>query len=149
MTTRHIRAVLVSAGMPPRAVEATPAAFWTTVGGIPECFARFALTRFGRRVAEVWCRDVACAAPNRSVIAPMFLYREFRGDISGPILITVGDKHRGETLSMTRAEVAKSIAFASRWPSLSQRELLTAREHLRACHVRRVRGRRGGRFKAP
>jgi hypothetical protein len=143
MTTREIRAVLVSVGMPPHVVEATPAALWTTVGGIPECFARFALTRFGRRVAEIWCRDVATAAPNRSVIAPMFLYSEFRGDISGPILITVGDRHRGETLSMTQDEVAKSIAFASRWPSLSRRESTTARGHLRACRVRRVRGRRG------
>jgi hypothetical protein len=83
------------------------------------------------------------------VIAPMFLCCEFRGEISGPIIITVGDGHTGKTLSMTDSEAATSIAFASRWPRLNQPECSTAREHLRACRVRRVRCRRGERCNPP
>jgi hypothetical protein len=149
MKEGNVRAVLVSVGTPPHVVEAPPAALWTVVGGIPERFTRFALTRFGRRVADVWCRDVPSAAPNRCVVTPMFLYSEFRGDISGPILITAGNSKSGEMLSMTEDEATKSIVFASRWPRIYEPEFSTVREHLRACRVRRVRCRLGERSNAP
>jgi hypothetical protein len=139
MTRREIRAVLVEVGMPPRIVETAPAALWAVVGGVPERFATFAFTRFGRRFAEVWCRDVSGSDPNRFVVTPEYLCFEFRGEISGPILITAGHRKTGETLSMTHEEVAMSIVFAARWPSIKRTEFGRPREHLRACRARKVR----------
>jgi hypothetical protein len=139
VTTRQIRAVLVDVGMPPRIVETAPAALWTAVGGVPERFATFAFTRYGRRFAEVWCRDVAGPDRNRFVVTPTCLCLEFRGEISGPILITAGHGKTGETLSMTKEEGEMSISFAARWPNITQTEFGRPREHLRIGCTRKVR----------
>lgn len=111
-----IRAVIVPVGKSPRSVEAEPAALWSMLAGIPEHFASFALSRFGRRYAAVWCRDFAADDPNRFVLAPMFRYHEVNGAICGPLLITAANGSRGEALSLYTSEVARCIAFAARWP---------------------------------
>jgi len=137
--TTEIRAVLLKVGMPPRTVEALPASLWATLGGVPDRFTGFALTRFGRRVADVWCREVAAAESNRIVFTPMFLYRQFCGEISGPILITVCDRRSGATLSMSEDEAATSIVFASRWPMVNRVDVAASRERAHKSAVRKVR----------
>lgn len=118
MRPQEIRAVLVPVGMRPRVIEAEPATLWSLLGGIPEHFASFALTNFGRRFAAVWCRHFAADDPNRWVFAPMFRYREVNLPICGPILITGADTKRGEALSLDKVEVGRCIRFASMWPHL-------------------------------
>jgi hypothetical protein len=118
VTTTAIRAVLVPIGRPPRVVDAEPATLWSELGGIPEHFASFALTPFGRRFAAVWCCNVAVGAPNRIVFAPMFRYQEVVAEICGPILMTAA-KYNDEALALRATEATTCIVAASRWPDLS------------------------------
>lgn len=117
-TLREMRAVVVPVGERPRIVDAAPSFLWRIIGGIPDHFTSFALSRYGRRFAAVWCRDVAIGLPNRFVTTPLFRYREFSGYLYGPLVITAADQKNGDALSLKEEELATCVGFASRWPRI-------------------------------
>jgi hypothetical protein len=111
--------LIVCVAQVPRIIEAEPSVLWKMLSGVPEGFTMFALSRYGRRFAAVWCRDVRTAEPRAWWPLRSSVAWSSAGQLSAPVLIAASDEKKGEVLSLSEGEVLTCLAFAARWSTIS------------------------------